>query len=182
MATTQHQRAPGGGQPPGQPVRVPFPVVDEVARHCAQDAEPSTVHIEIHLPGRVDEERLRSAFAAALARHPRALMRERPRGPLARRYEWELTEAPDTDPVSFPPCAPGALERARAGALDRAPALTASPPLRLDVVREPDREGCVLLFTVHHTALDGPACMRLAATAAEIYSDSPAPPSPAPAR
>lgn len=182
MATTQHQRAPGGGQPPGEPVRVPFPVVDEVARHCAQDAEPSTVHIEIHLPGRVDEERLRSAFAAALARHPRALMRERPRGPLARRYEWELTEHPDTDPVSFPPCAPGALERARAGALDRAPALTASPPLRLDVVREPDREGCVLLFTVHHTALDGPACLRLAATAAEIYSDSPAPPSPAPAR
>lgn len=80
MATTQHQRAPGGGQPPGPPVRVPFPVVDEVARHCAQDAEPSTVHIEIHLPGRVDEERLRSAFAASLARHPRALMRERPRG------------------------------------------------------------------------------------------------------
>ncbi|SCE38154.1 hypothetical protein GA0115253_104711, partial [Streptomyces sp. Termitarium-T10T-6] len=94
MATTQHQRAPGGGRPSGQPVRVPFPVVDEVARHCAQDAEPSTVHIEIHLPGRVDEERLRSAFAASLARHPRALMRERPRGPLARRYEWELTGGP----------------------------------------------------------------------------------------
>ncbi len=71
---------------------------------------------------------------------------------------------------------------ARTGALDRAPALTASPPLRLDVVREPDREGCVLLFAVHHTALDGPACMRLAATAAEIYSGSPIPPSPAPAR
>ncbi|SCF61217.1 hypothetical protein GA0115280_103058 [Streptomyces sp. Cmuel-A718b] len=40
----------------------------------------------------------------------------------------------------------------------------------------------MLLFTVHHTALDGPACMRLAATAAEIYSGSPIPPSPAPAR
>ncbi|MEU3321411.1 condensation protein [Streptomyces sp. NPDC006785] len=182
MATTQHRRAPGGDGPAGQPSRVPFPVVDEVARHCAQDAEPSTVHIEIHLPGRVDEERLRSAFAAALARHPRALMRERPRGPWARRYEWELTGGPDTDPASFPPRAPGALERARAGALDRAPALTASPPLRLDVVREPDREGCVLLFTVHHTALDGPACLRLAATTAEVYSGSPVPPPPAPAR
>ncbi|MEW2065121.1 condensation protein [Streptomyces sp. NPDC007002] len=182
MATTRHRRAPGGDGPAGQPSRVPFPVVDEVARHCAQDAEPSTVHIEIRLPGRVDEERLRSAFAAALARHPRALMRERPRGPWARRYEWELTGGPDTDPVSFPPCAPGALERARAGALDCAPALTASPPLRLDVVREPDREGCVLLFTVHHTALDGPACLRLAATTAEVYSGSPVPPPPAPAR
>lgn len=182
MAATQHQRVPGGGQPPGRLARVPFPVVDEVARHCAQDAEPSTVLIEIQLPGLVDEERLRSAFAASLARHPRALMRERPRGLFARRYEWELTESPDTDPVSFPPCAPGALERARAGALERAPALTASPPLRLEVVREPDREGCVLLFTVHHTALDGPACLRLAGTAAEIYGACPTPPPPAPGR
>ncbi|MBK3540593.1 condensation protein, partial [Streptomyces sp. MBT67] len=56
MATTHHQRAPGGGRPP---VRVPFPVVDEVARHCAQDAEPSTVHIEIHLPGHLVDDRER---------------------------------------------------------------------------------------------------------------------------
>lgn len=94
MATTQQPRARGGVPRPGAPARVPFPVVDEVARHCAQDAEPNTVHIEIHLPGRVDEARLRSAFAEALARHPRALMRERPRSPFARRYEWELTGGP----------------------------------------------------------------------------------------
>ncbi|MEV7111672.1 condensation protein [Streptomyces anulatus] len=182
MATTQQPRARGGMPRPGAPARVPFPVVDEVARHCAQDAEPNTVHIEIHLPGRVDEARLRSAFAEALARHPRALMRERPRSPLARRYEWELTGGPDADPVSFPPSAPGALARARARALDEAPPLTASPPLRLAVVEEPGTEGCVLLFTVHHTALDGPACMRLAATTAEVYGAHRVPPAPAPAR
>lgn len=182
MATTQQSRARGGGPRPGSPARVPFPVVDEVARHCAQDAEPNTVHIEIHLPGRVDEGRLRSAFAEALARHPRALMRERPRSPFARRYEWELTGSPDADPVSFPPSAPGALDRARARALDQAPPLTASPPLRLEVVQEPGGGGCVLVFAVHHTALDGPACMRLAATAAEVYGAHRAPPPPAPAR
>ncbi|MFJ4610160.1 condensation protein [Streptomyces griseus] len=182
MATTQHPRARGGTPRLGAPRRVPFPVVDEVARHCAQDAEPNTVHIEIHLPGRVDEGRLRSAFAEALARHPRALMRERPRSPFARLYEWELTGRPDMDPVSFPPAAPGALARARARALDEAPALTASPPLRLTVVEEPGAEGCVLVFAVHHTALDGPACMRLAATAAEVYGAHRTPPAPAPAR
>ncbi|MGW6074295.1 condensation protein, partial [Streptomyces anulatus] len=182
MATTQQPRARGGVPRPGAPARVPFPVVDEVARHCAQDAEPNTVHIEIHLPGRVDEARLRSAFAEALARHPRALMRERPRSPFARRYEWELTGGPDADPVSFPPSAPGALDRARSRALDEAPSLTASPPLRLAVVEEPGTEGCVLLFTVHHTALDGPACMRLAATTAEVYGAHRVPPAPAPAR
>ncbi|MFJ7191113.1 condensation protein [Streptomyces bacillaris] len=178
MTATHPARPLAAGRLP----RVPFPVVDEVDRHCAQDAEPSTIHIEVHLPGRLEEDRLRAAFAAALARHPRALMRERPRGPFARRYEWELTDAPDRDPVGFPPAAPGALDRARAESLTAAPPLTLSPPLRVTVVEEPGREGCVLVFTVHHTAMDGPACLRLAATAAEIYSGRAAPVPAAPAR
>ncbi|MFJ8074137.1 condensation protein [Streptomyces sp. NPDC096176] len=184
MATVQRPSSPAptpavsGRQLP----RVPFPVVDEIARHCAQDTEPNTVHIEIHLPGRVEPDRLRAAFAEALDRHPRALMRERARGPLARRYEWELTDWPDTEVVTFPPRAPGALARARERALAEAPSLTSSPPLRLEVVEEPGRSGCVLVFTLHHTALDGPACLRVAATAAEIYSGRPAPAVPPPAR
>ncbi|MFJ9052328.1 condensation protein [Streptomyces bacillaris] len=178
MTATHPARPLAAGRLP----RVPFPVVDEVDRHCAQDAEPSTIHIEVHLPGRLEEDRLRAAFAAALARHPRALMRERPRGPFARRYEWELTDTPDRDPVGFPPAAPGALDRARAESLATAPPLTLSPPLRVTVVEEPGREGCVLVFTVHHTAMDGPACLRLAATAAEIYSGRAAPVPAAPAR
>ncbi|WP_345981370.1 condensation protein [Streptomyces sp. DSS69] len=178
MTATHPARPETAGRLP----RIPFPVVDEVDRHCAQDAEPSTIHIEIHLPGRVEEDRLRAAFAASLARHPRALMRERPRGPLARRYEWELTKGPDREPVTFLPPAPGALDRARAASLTTAPPLTVSPPLRADVVEEPDREGCVLVLAVHHTALDGPACLRLVATAAEIYSGRSAPQPSAPAR
>ncbi|MEU3207529.1 condensation protein, partial [Streptomyces cyaneofuscatus] len=106
MTATHPARPYAAGRLP----RVPFPVVDEVDRHCAQDAEPSTIHIEVHLPGRLDEDRLRAAFTASLARFPRALMRERPRGPLARRYEWELTDGPDRDPVTFLPPAPGALD------------------------------------------------------------------------
>ncbi|MFD3974505.1 condensation protein [Streptomyces cyaneofuscatus] len=178
MTATHPARPYAAGRLP----RVPFPVVDEVDRHCAQDAEPSTIHIEVHLPGRLEEDRLRAAFTASLARFPRALMRERPRGPFARRYEWELTDGPDRDPVTFLPPAPGALDRARAASLAVAPPLTLSPPLRVEVVEEPGREGCVLVFTVHHTALDGPACLRLAATAAEIYSGRFLPPPSAPAR
>ncbi|MEW1631017.1 condensation protein [Streptomyces sp. NPDC089173] len=178
MTATHPARPFAAGRLP----RIPFPVVDEVDRHCAQEAEPSTVHIEVRLPGRLDEDRLRAAFAASLARHPRALMRERPRSAFARRYEWELTDGPDRDPVSFPPAAPGALDRVRAASLAAAPPLTVSPPLRVTVVEEPDREGCALVLTVHHTALDGPACLRLAATAAEIYSGRSTPPPTAPAR
>ncbi|MFJ8464962.1 condensation protein [Streptomyces swartbergensis] len=145
------------------PVRVPFPVVDEVSRHCLQEEEPETVHIEVHLPGPVDQMRLRKAFTEALHRHPRILMREA-RGPwYRRRYEWELTPEPDVEVVTFAPPGPRALQDARTRALTEAPPLSVSPPIRLEVVDS------VLFLTINHTALDGPACLRILATAAELY-------------
>ncbi|MFF5517883.1 condensation protein [Streptomyces coeruleorubidus] len=145
------------------PVRIPFPVVDEVSRHCLQEEEPETVHIEVHLPGPVDQTRLRKAFTEALHRHPRILMREA-RGPwYRRRYEWELTPEPDVEVVTFAPPGPRALQDARTRALTEAPPLSVSPPIRLEVVDS------VLFLTINHTALDGPACLRVLATAAELY-------------
>ncbi|MFJ3652189.1 condensation protein [Streptomyces nigra] len=188
----------------GAPARVPFPVVDEVARHCLQEEEPETVHIEVHLPGRLDEARLRAAFAEALRRHPRILMREAPGRWYRRRYTWELTAEPDVEVVRFPAPGRDALRDARTRALTEAPALSASPPVRLEVVRAagpvegseagdavgrpargadrtaPDTaSGTVLFLTINHTALDGPACLRVLATAAEVYGgrdNSPAAP------
>ncbi|GAA2499246.1 condensation protein [Streptomyces gobitricini] len=145
--------------------RVPFSTVDEVTRHCLTPREPETVHIEVHLPGRPDAARLRTAFTEALRRHPRVLMRQAPGPWYRRRYEWELTTGPDpgTEVVSVARPGPDALERARRRALSDAPPLTSSPPVRLEII---DR---VLLLTVNHTALDGPACLRVLATAAELY-------------
>ncbi|MFI6853115.1 condensation protein [Streptomyces sp. NPDC050416] len=184
------------------PVRIPFPVVDEVSRHCLQEQEPETVHIEVHLPGPVDQTRLRKAFTEALHRHPRILMREA-RGPwYRRRYEWELTPEPDVEVVTFTPPGPRALQDARTRALTESPPLSMSPPIRLEVVGsvagsraagaapDPPRaaprqggrapqpaqdthtgtaQGTVLFLTINHTALDGPACLRILATAAELY-------------
>ncbi|MDN3296394.1 condensation protein [Streptomyces ficellus] len=163
MTALHHHPARQDGREPLP--RVPFSTVDEVTRHCLTPREPETVHIEVHLPGRPDPERLRTAFTEALRRHPRILMREAP-GPWYRwRYEWELTTGPDpgVEVVSVPAPGPGALDRARSRALSEAPPLTTSPPVRLEVI---DR---VLLLTVNHTALDGPACLRVLATAAELY-------------
>ncbi|MEU5302812.1 condensation protein [Streptomyces noursei] len=161
--------------------------MDEISRHCLEDDEPETVHIEVHLPGRLDHERLRTAFHQALARHPRVLMRQVPTRWWHRHYTWQLTSAPDVDPVAFPPPGPDALAHARARALTDCPPLDASPPVRLEVI-EPahaapvdDRRpaapsaGTVLLLTLHHTALDGPACLRILATAAELYAGSTGP-------
>ncbi|MET9907469.1 condensation protein [Streptomyces sp. NPDC006476] len=203
MTALEHPaRADGPVRPP---VRIPFPVVDEVARHCLQEEEPETVHIEVHLPGRLDRDRLRASFAEALRRHPRILMREAPGHWYRRRYEWELTPEPDVEVVTFPPGGRGALRDARTRALTTAPPLTLSPPIRLEVVegpgpvegseatdavgaapaatpRRPDAtagKGIVLFLTINHTALDGPACLRVLATAAELYGgqdNSPAAP------
>lgn len=202
MTTLDHPaRADGPASAPG---RIPFPVVDEVARHCLQEEEPETVHIEVHLPGRLDRERLRAAFGEALRRHPRILMREAAGHWYRRRYEWELTAGPDVEVVSFPAAGRGALQDARTRALTTAPALNLSPPIRLEVVEgagpaegseatdgvgmpphRPDGpppaqpRGTVLFLTINHTALDGPACLRVLATAAEIYGgrdNSPAAP------
>ncbi|MGA5407793.1 condensation protein [Streptomyces lavendulocolor] len=166
-APHRHPARHDGHGPPARPTgeRVPFSTVDEVTRHCLTPQEPETVHIEVHLPGRPDAARLRTAFTEALRRHPRILMREAPGAWYRRRYAWELTTGPDpgTDVVSVPDPGPGALERARHRALSEAPPLTSSPPVRLEVV---DR---VLVLTVNHTALDGPACLRVLATAAELY-------------
>ncbi|MFJ4470937.1 condensation protein [Streptomyces sp. NPDC089424] len=159
--------------------RIPFPVVDEVARHCQQDAEPETVHIEVRLPGPLDPARLRTAFVAALHRHPRVLMREAPGPWWRRRYEWELTADPDVEVVGFARPGGEALREARARALTEAPPLSLSPPIRLEVVPGLPGEETALVLTVNHTALDGPACLRVLATAAELYGgrdNSPAAP------
>ncbi|MFG2438526.1 condensation protein [Streptomyces sp. NPDC048508] len=134
MTTVDHPARDGTGGPARRPVRVPFPVVDEVARHCLQEAEPETVHIEIHLPGPLDRDRLTAAFTEALRRHPRVLMREAPGRWYRRRYEWELTPEPDTAVVSFTPPGRDALRAARARCLEAAPPLSAAPPIRLEVV------------------------------------------------
>ncbi|MFJ8824705.1 condensation protein [Streptomyces sp. NPDC102467] len=172
-------RTPGGQ-------RVPFPTVDEIARHCLQDDEPETVHIEVHLTGHLDPARLNTAFDQALRHHPRILMRETPRHWYASRYTWELADTPDIPPVSFPEPTPDALERARTRSLTQVPPLTAAPPVRLESVAHPETGNTVLFLTVHHTALDGPACLRVLATAAELYGgrdNSPPPvPSAAPRR
>ncbi|MFF8811785.1 condensation protein [Streptomyces pactum] len=159
---------------------MPFPTIDEISRHFLRDDEPETVHVEVHLPGQPDPERLRDAFHAALRAHPRTLVRQAPGTWWRRRYEWELADGPDLDPVAFPAPAADALARARARSLARCPPLDAAPPVRLERVVTPGEPGCVLVLTAHHTALDAQSCMRVLATTATLYggADNPAAPPP----
>ncbi|MBB1243862.1 condensation protein [Streptomyces durbertensis] len=163
------------------PQRIPFPVVDEISRHTVVDGEPENVHMELHLPGRLDPTRLRKAVREALLRHPRVLVRQAPGRWWHRSYEWELTDEPDVDPVSWPG---GTLAEARERAVTGIPPLTVSPPIRFEVVEPPaaDGGGSVIVVCLNHTALDGPACLRVLATAAELYSGVDNSPAVAPPR
>ncbi|MFG3496312.1 condensation protein [Streptomyces sp. NPDC047928] len=154
-----------------------------MSRHCLSDDEPESVHIEVHLPGRLDPARLRVAFRRALLTHSRVLMREVPGRRHRRSFAWELTGEPDSDPVSLAGRGPDALASARARALSACPPLTLSPPMRLEVIEmdggtgapgpsaagAASQTGTVLLLTMHHTALDAPSGLRLLATTAEQY-------------
>ncbi|MGW0118700.1 condensation protein [Streptomyces sp. NPDC003327] len=156
-----------------------------MSRHCLSDDEPESVHIEVHLPGRLDPERLRAAFRRALLAHPRVLTREVPGRRIRRSFAWELTGEPDVDPVSLAGRGAAALAGARARALDACPPLTLSPPMRLEIVEvdgasaatesssaagPADPTRTVLLLTTHHTALDAPSGLRVLATTAEEYA------------
>ncbi|WBB59556.1 condensation protein [Streptomyces sp. WMMC500] len=154
---------------PAAPGRVPFPTVDEVSLHCTDPVEPETVHIEIHFPGRFEPERLRTALAEAARRHPRFQQRKADSRWWHRRYQWQVTAEADVDPVTFRAAGPGVLEAARARTLTDCPPLDAAPPVRIEAV-ETDDGGTVLMATVNHTAMDGPSCLRVLATAAEVYA------------
>lgn len=177
-AAPEKETAAGRGTatPPGR-VRIPFPTVDEVSRHCLSDDEPESVHIEVHLPGRLDPVRLRVAFQQALLAHPRVLAREVPGRGHRRSFAWELTGRPDSDPVSFAGPGPDALAQARSRALTECPPLTLAPPMRLEVVQV-EEGGTVLLLMLHHTALDAPSGLRVLATTAERYGGTEALPVP----
>ncbi|OIJ99266.1 hypothetical protein BIV25_09565 [Streptomyces sp. MUSC 14] len=185
MAALIGPRVPGNraGATTAAAPRLPFGTVDEVSRHWLRDAEPETVHIEVHLSGRLEPGLLRHAFAEALRRHPGVLRREAAGRWYRRRYAWEVTPDPDVDPVHFPPPGPDALALARKRALADCPPLSVSPPLRLEVVEPgPDAGGSVLVLTLHHTALDAPTGLRLLATTAEVYGGVTDGPGAAPAR
>ncbi|MFD3534621.1 condensation protein [Streptomyces sp. NPDC058664] len=148
-----------------------------MSRHCLSDDEPESVHMEVHLPGRLDPVRLRAAFRRALLAHPRVLAREVPDRGHRRSFAWELTGGPDSDPVSFAGSGPDALARARARALTECPPLSLAPPMRLEVVQV-EEGGTVLLLTLHHTALDAGSGLRVLATTAEQYGGTAALPVP----
>jgi NRPS condensation-like uncharacterized protein len=150
-------------------VRRRFCALDEASYLLDSVSEPWSVHLEVRLDGPIDEDRLRQAVGVALARHPRARARATMAHQRRTDYEWEITPAPDTDPVDVVVCADdNALQTVRADLQSRAVPLVTSPPLRIRLARHP--RGDVVMLNVHHAAGDGITALRLLRSIARAYA------------
>ncbi|MCW2935704.1 MAG: hypothetical protein JWM19_6666 [Actinomycetia bacterium] len=173
---------------PGRSPRSPFALLDELACYLDTPAEPNNVHIEVLVPGHLDERALRQAVTGAIAAAPRASGRMMAGGALRRRYLWEFPAVPDVDPVSRATWSDeDELVAVRNRFLADAPPLRTSPPVRLLLAAGPEATG--VLVNAHHAALDGMSALGLLCDIATRYQAiagtpelAPAPPASRPPR
>jgi NRPS condensation-like uncharacterized protein len=117
---------------------------------------PWNVHVELRVSGRLDEARLRQAFAETLGRH------------------WVPTGR--ADPLSVVDCPDeSALNAARAELQSLALPLGA-PPLQAQLARHPD--GDVVMANIHHAVMDGFAALQVLRSVARSYARQTPPPPP----
>ena len=153
---------------PAQPPRSRFVPLDELACYLHAPAEPNNVHIEVLVPGHLDERALRQAVTAAIAAAPRASGRMAAGSALRGRYLWEFPAVPDVDPVSRTTWSDeDELVAVRNRFLADAPPLRTSPPVRLLLAAGP--EATCVLMNAHHAALDGMSALGLLCDIAARY-------------
>ena len=144
----------------GSLTRAALGAVDEFSCYDDSPGEPNNVHLEVMLPGHLEEGAFRAAVAATLGALPRTRARLAPGGPWRPRLEWEFPPAPDLDPVVVTTWRDQSeLAHERASFLASAPPLDTSPPLRLLLASGPGGD-CVIL-NAHHAALDGISCLQV---------------------
>ncbi len=140
--------------------RQPFGVVDQVSCHFDTLAEPANVHLEIRLPGRLDQQAFRAAAVAAVTAHSRVSSRRAASNPFSRNYVWEHPARLDADPVSFTTFNDEAELTARRNAfLAQSPSVDRSPPVSMLVASGPDYDHVIL--NAHHAVMDGLSSVQL---------------------
>lgn len=156
----------------GAAYRLPFTVIDQAVHLLDTPAEPWTIQMEIGLPGRLDEGRLRTAVQLAASCHPMARVRQLPARRSDTAWWWEVAPDLDLDPVRVLTCLDDVgLAAVRNEVYSRRVPLVEAPPFRLVLVRCPD--GDRLLLGANHTAFDGFGCLRLLQSVARHYAGRP---------
>jgi NRPS condensation-like uncharacterized protein len=162
MKNAQIDDSPIGGAMTSTAVPETFPLTESDAGfvYFAQPGKSLSIHMEFHLTGRLDSERLLSATQVACERHPIARARMIPFSRGDRVYTWEIQDEvgrPDIHVVDCPD--ERSLSLARDRLLDVAPSLDAAPPFSFGLLQGP--EGDVLILRIHHAISDGLGVWRL---------------------
>jgi NRPS condensation-like uncharacterized protein len=149
---------------------VPLDLLDELFLNLDRADEPWGVHLEVHVTGRLDTDRLAGAVAAATRRHPiaRAQLARWHRSDLG--YRWEIAGAVGQVPLGVVSgLNDAALDAARELLFAASPSLETPPPFAVVAVHGP--AGDSLLLNLHHAAGDGIAAVRLMRSILRAYAD-----------
>ena len=149
---------------------IPLSPLDEAIHHLDSAGEPWSIQLEVRVDGVVDDNRLRAAVEAALRHHAR--VRARMTAGRRRRAWWEPTPELDVDALDVVTCVDDdELAAAREELYQRAPALTASPPLRMRLAHHPG--GDVIMLNLHHAVADGLSALSILRSVATAYAGQP---------
>src|SRR3954452_3873539 len=151
-------------------------LLDELYLHLNRDDEPWSVHLEIQVEGRLDEDAVCAAVREAADRHPIARAQMRNSRGTDVKYWWEIQDALDPLPVDVVEATTeDEREAARQDLLNHVPDLDTPGPFKVRLVHHPD--GDSLILNVHHAAGDGLGALRLMGSIVRAYAgeDDPTP-------
>jgi len=143
--------------------------VDGLMHALDEPRRPQTIELEVALSGRLDDQRLRHAVAAAAGRHPMARARMLPAQPFDAGFSWEIAGTLPRDPVEVRTItSPIELDRVRNAFYSRHIDVEGGPPFGLLVVHE-DGDGDRVMLSVNHSAFDGVGSLRLLQSISRCY-------------
>jgi NRPS condensation-like uncharacterized protein len=153
---------------------VPFSVVDQAIHLIDREHEPWSIQLEVRVPGRLDESRLREAVGQAIGLHPMARAHKSPFKFSDRRFRWAIGEAADLDPLKVVDCPDDeALDAVRRDLQSLTISLLESPPFRVRLAHHP--QGDAVMLNASHAATDGFGIMRVLRSIARAYAGEPDP-------
>lgn len=148
---------------------VPFTYLDDALMMYDTAEHPMTVHVELHVEGRLDPRLLRFALAEAAQRHPLARARVLPARATDRHWSFQVERSYQLDPLTEVDCpTERRFSEARETLLNsRVP--TDRPPLfRVLLAHHP--QGDRLVFAVHHCVGDGIGVTRFLRSVQRAYA------------
>lgn len=146
----------------------PFSRLDELFFHIDQPADPFSLQVEVRVTGHFSSEKLRTAIAAAMARHPLAQARQQPWAEASRDYLWEVMPGAEP-PLKTVTCTSDAeVAAARNAHMALSVPLNEAPPFRALLVHY--EQGDVLTLNVNHVASDGVGAARLMLSILRAYA------------